>query len=160
MRGSLAVQPFDILLGSGTLLPGTCTPSEEQDRHCRRRQSQSPASECPSRFASARTIRDHLRRDQLTWRTTGLRETAGPSQSWRSVRVRSAPGCGRSQEPLPLPPPNTHTIPITDTSMLIRFHANTDTPGMLVESLTETEHAAIAEAHTPHEGRILRMRRR
>jgi len=32
--------------------------------------------------------------------------------------------------------------------MLIRFHATTDTPGTLVESLTETEHAAIAEAHT------------
>ncbi len=27
---------------------------EEGDRHCRRRQSLSPASECPSRFASAR----------------------------------------------------------------------------------------------------------
>ena len=33
--------------------------------------------------------------------------------------------------------------------MLIRFHATTDTPGTLVESLTETEHVAIAEAHTP-----------
>ena len=57
-------------------------------------------------------------------------------------------------------PPILTSFQITDTSMLIRFHATTDTPGTLVESLTETEHAAIAEAHTPHEGRILRMRRR
>ncbi len=56
---------------------------------------------------------------------------------------------------------NNHIIiPIIDASMLIRIRATTNTPGALVEGLTETEHGAIAEAHTPHEGRILRMRRR
>ena len=42
--------------------------------------------------------------------------------------------------------------------MLIRIYSTTNTPGALVESLTEAEHGAIAEAHTPHEGGILRMR--
>jgi len=37
------------------------SPSEERDRHCRRRQSQSLASECPSRFTSARF------RDEPSW---------------------------------------------------------------------------------------------
>ena len=55
---------------------------------------------------------------------------------------------------------NNHIIPIIDASMLIRIRATTNTPGALVEGLAETEHGAIAEAHTPHEGRILRMRRR
>jgi len=59
-----------------------------------------------------------------------------------------------------LPRPPNHIIPITDASMLIRIHSTTNTPGALVESLTEAEHGAIAEAHAPHEGRILRMRRR
>ena len=65
---------------------------------------------------------------------------------------------GRSPEPLPPPPPSNHFIPITDASMLIRIYSTTNTPGALVESLTEAEDGAIAEAHTPHEGRILRMR--
>src|SRR5205807_8581378 len=43
--------------------------------------------------------------------------------------------------------------------MLFRVRSTTNTPGALVESLTEAEHSAIAEAHTPHEGRIFRMRR-
>ena len=62
---------------------------------------------------------------------------------------------------LPHPPIITsfnHFIPITDASMLIRIYSTTNTPGALVESLTEAEHGAITEAHTPHEGRILRMR--
>jgi len=71
---------------------------------------------------------------------------------------RPRAGRGRSPEPLPPPPPNNQFIPITDASMLIRIYSTTNTPGALVESLTEAEHGAIAEAHTPHEGRILRMR--
>jgi hypothetical protein len=54
--------------------------------------------------------------------------------------------------------PHNHIIPITDASMLLRIHSTTDTPGTLVEALTETEHDAIVEAHAPSEGRVLRIR--
>ena len=53
-----AVSPFSpstySSVGTGTFLRGACPVCEERDRHCRRRQSLSLASECPSRFASAR----------------------------------------------------------------------------------------------------------
>ena len=77
----------------------------------------------------------------------GLRRTASLKAGW-----------GRSPEPLPPLPPNNHMIPITEALMLIRIHATTNTPGALVERLTEAERDAIVEAHAPREGRILRMR--
>jgi predicted DNA binding protein len=55
--------------------------------------------------------------------------------------------------------PNTHIIPATEASILIRIHTTTNTPDALVEGLTDAERDTIAEAHAPHEGRIVRMRR-
>src|SRR5437870_1079209 len=78
------------------------------------------------------------------------RSTMNPvARNWGGVEARS----------LYLPRPHIHFFPITDVSMLFRVRSTTNTPGALVESLTEAEHSAIAEAHTPHEGRIFRMRR-
>ena len=55
-------------------------------------------------------------------------------------------------------PQQSHHFNHRKASMLIRTRATTDTPGALVEGLTEAKHDAIVEAHAPHEGRILRMR--
>lgn len=59
------------------------------------------------------------------------------------------------------PPPafNTHFVPFTEDSLLICIHTATDTPNALVKSLTDTERDTIVEAHAPHEGRIVCMRR-
>jgi len=54
MPGSLAAQPFDILLGTGALLLGVC-PRLRSGTGTAADDGASPlASECPSRFASAR----------------------------------------------------------------------------------------------------------
>ena len=66
---------------------------------------------------------------------------------------------GRNQKLLP-PVPSRHIIiPTTEASILIRIHTTTNTPDALVEGLTDTERGAIAEAHAPYEGSIVRMRR-
>jgi hypothetical protein len=57
-------------------------------------------------------------------------------------------------------PLNHHIMSITQSSILIRIHATARTPDAVVEGLTEAVHLAIAKAHAPREGRILRMCRR
>jgi hypothetical protein len=58
--GSFAVQPFDILLGTGALLFGTSSRLRSSGTGTAEDGGASPlASECPSRFTSAR-FRDEL----------------------------------------------------------------------------------------------------
>ncbi len=58
MTGSLAVQPFDIPLGTGALLFGVCPSLRSRGTGTAAEGGASPLdSECPSRFASAR-LRD------------------------------------------------------------------------------------------------------
>ena len=66
---------------------------------------------------------------------------------------------GRNQKFLP-PVPSRHIIiPTTEASILISIHTTTNTPDALVESLTDTERGAVAEAHAPREGRIVHVSR-
>lgn len=62
---------------------------------------------------------------------------------------------------LALPAPqNDRIVPITESSILIRIHATTDTPDPCADGLIRAAYIATGEAHTPCLGRKLGIRRR